>query len=247
MKNFFLVPLCLMMAFDAMADRRVKRIVISGDEIARVKTAIGIATIIQVPDRPNSVVVGDQNSFKVEYLDNAITIKPLMNGAKSNLYVFSDWNRFNVELITGKQNEADYIVYLDTKGRQINSSGSKPKPPKVKWKTINQAAQFAPLSILVKRIGIAAKKVVLIEFQIKSQVKNKIDPAWFWVKQQQKAIPIESIIFEKLVVKKDRPVKGVMQILVTDLASDKNSQIELRRKSQVSTIKLPKLSVLEGK
>ena len=49
----------------ANATERVRHISVANDQIITVKTAIGIATIIQVPDRPNSIVVGDQESFKV--------------------------------------------------------------------------------------------------------------------------------------------------------------------------------------
>jgi type IV secretory pathway VirB9-like protein len=73
------------------ADTRVRRVQVQSDQIVTIKTAIGIATIIQVPDRPNSIVVGDLSAFKVEYLDQAITIKPLHSGARSNLYVYTDY------------------------------------------------------------------------------------------------------------------------------------------------------------
>lgn len=92
---FFKTALC--------ADPRVRRVQVQGDRIVTIRTAIGIATIIQVPDSPNSVVVGDQSTFKVEYLDRAITIKPLTFGAKSNLYVYTDWKRYNVQLISGSE------------------------------------------------------------------------------------------------------------------------------------------------
>ena len=101
------------------ANQKVRRVEVEKDQIVKIKTAIGIATIIQVPDRPNSVVVGDSNSFKVEYLDQAITIKPVARGARSNLYIYTDWRRFNVELITGNDATADYVVYLDLPKRIV--------------------------------------------------------------------------------------------------------------------------------
>ena len=102
-----LASLLIFASFSDLAFARVRKVPVSGDQIVTVKTAIGIATIIQVPDRPNSVVVGDQESFKVEYLDQAITIKPLHSGAKSNLYVYTDWKRYNVQLTTGSEAIAD--------------------------------------------------------------------------------------------------------------------------------------------
>ena len=87
----------------ALASSRVKKVEVQKDQIVRVNTAVGIATIIQVPDRPNSVVVGDQDAFKVEYLDLAITIKPITPHGKSNLYIYTDYRRFNVELNSGPE------------------------------------------------------------------------------------------------------------------------------------------------
>src|SRR5690606_17824343 len=95
------------------ASGRVRKVEVKPDQIVTVRTAIGIATIIQVPERPNSIVVGDQSAFKVEYLDQAITIKPLHGSAKSNLYIYTDYRRFNVQLVTTSEPAADYVVYLE--------------------------------------------------------------------------------------------------------------------------------------
>jgi type IV secretory pathway VirB9-like protein len=84
--NPILWILLLIGSLPAFASERVRKIEVKPDQIVTVRTAIGIATIIQVPERPNSIVVGDQAGFKVEYLDQAITIKPLHSGARSNLY-----------------------------------------------------------------------------------------------------------------------------------------------------------------
>ena len=115
MNPFFIWIFLFFISFETFAaPSRVKRVPVLPDQIVTVKTALGIATIIQVPDRPNSLVVGDNEAFKVEYLDQAITIKPLHGGAKSNLYIYTDYRRFNVQLITGVEAAADYVVYLDT-------------------------------------------------------------------------------------------------------------------------------------
>src|SRR3990167_893132 len=103
----------LFVTLESNAGERVRRVPVQGDQIVTVRTSLGIATIIQVPDRPNSVVCGDQDAFKVEYLDQAITIKPISRGAKSNLYIYTDWKRYNVELVSGSEVAANYVVYLD--------------------------------------------------------------------------------------------------------------------------------------
>src|ERR1019366_1555630 len=104
MRNWFYAILFVTfmpLAVSAGGVQKVRKLHLKHDDIALVHTAIGIATIIQVPDRPTSVVLGDLSAFKVEYLDNAITIKPLSHLAKSNLYIYTEARRFNVSLATG--------------------------------------------------------------------------------------------------------------------------------------------------
>ena len=126
--NLFFWILLVTFPVASFASERVRHVAVQKDQIITVRTAIGIATIIQVPDRPNSVVVGDQNAFKVEYLDQAITIKPLHGGAKSNLYVYTDWRRYNVQLITGAESSADYVVYFDSQKEKAGlATGGKGK------------------------------------------------------------------------------------------------------------------------
>ena len=74
--SFALILAGIVGASPAIADAHVRRVAVQPDQIVTVRTAIGIATIIQVPDSPNSVVVGDQSAFKVEYLDRAIALTP---------------------------------------------------------------------------------------------------------------------------------------------------------------------------
>ena len=89
-----------------------RKVVVHRDEVVTVKTAVGIASIIQVPDQPTSLVLGDSAAFKVEYLNQAITVKPLHGHATSNLYIHTDFERYSVKLVAGAQAAADYVVYL---------------------------------------------------------------------------------------------------------------------------------------
>ncbi len=81
----------LVLSLSPSAWAKVRKVEVTKDQVVTVRTVIGIATIIQVPDKPNSIVVGDLAGFKVEYLDQAITIKPLDGRARSNLYIYTDF------------------------------------------------------------------------------------------------------------------------------------------------------------
>lgn len=233
--KIFLSILLVAFPIASFASERVRHVVVQKDQIITVRTAIGIATIIQVPGRPNSVVVGDQNAFKVEYLDQAITIKPLHGGAKSNLYVYTDWRRYNVQLITGSETAADYVVYLDAqkeKPKEIKST--------IRWMNISKNITDDSLTLKVNRIS-KSKDLVLIDFEFQSSKRDKIDPSWVWITQSGKTKPIHNLIFSSLEVKAHQNVKGLMQILRSDINESTPFKIELRRK-KTSYLTLPRVS-----
>lgn len=217
------------------ADVRVRRVQTQNDQIVQVKTAIGIATIIQVPDRPNSIVVGDQNAFKVEYLDQAITIKPLQIGAKSNLYIYTDYRRFNVQLVSGGQAAADYVVYLEQPKEKIKNTPLIWRPAKNFLK--NDALIFETLRTAKTRDGI-----LLLEFRVTSQKSEKFKADWIWLMQGGLVKPIHSLAFSGQELGPQKSIKGVMQILKNDVSLQYPLRIELRRK-KTTYLTLPKAAL----
>lgn len=224
-----MIPMCifvLLFSFEASASSgRVRKIAVQADQIVTVKTALGIATIIQVPDRPNSLVVGDTESFKVEYLDQAITIKPLHAGARSNLYIYTDYKRFNVQLMTGSEAQADYVVYLEHPKVKEDQPRSR-----LKWMHFSNSLRNESLSLEITRLGRTGDGVFLIEFRLRSKDKTEIDPKWLWLTQGGASKPIHRLAFSSLRVSEKQPVEGLIQILSKDVNSNEHLRLELRRK-----------------
>lgn len=213
------------------ADTRVRRVQVKADQIVAVKTALGVATIIQVPDRPTSVVLGDQSVFKVEYLDQAITIKPLHGGAKSNLYIYTDYRRFNVQLVTTDSGRSDYIVYLEHPKEKLKSSS-------VGWQKFNNQLKNENLTFETKRFAKTSDGVLLIEFEIRSSIKEKFRPEWLWLTQNGVGRPIHNLALSSQDLGSSRVAKGIIQVLRDDISKD-SLRIELRRK-KTSYLTLPK-------
>ena len=126
MYSFLLVVCFLLTTCFLPLQAKVRHVNLKPDEITTVKTAPGLATIIQVPDTPTRLVIGNKSAFKVEYLDKAVTIKPLRSLAGTNLYIYTDHHRYNVKLVSTKKTLADYVVYL------------KPRPPPTKPEITNK-------------------------------------------------------------------------------------------------------------
>lgn len=210
---------------------RVRNVEVVGDQIVTVKTAIGVATIIQVPDRPASLVVGDSEAFKIEYLDQAITVKPLRFGAKSNLYIYTDWKRFNVQLVTGNEHAADYVVYLKVPMKK------QPAPELVNWKDVALSAQKDDLKLSLKRIGWLKGEYVFLEFSLTGK-KCEVDPKWFWLTQKGKSKPVHRLLLSTLSLKQDAPLEGLLQVRLKDLNRE-SLEIEVRRKNMLQ-LKIPR-------
>lgn len=224
----------LIVIFPTFAWGRVRTVEVKQDQIASVKTALGVATIIQVPDRPNSIVVGDQGAFKVEYLDQAITIKPLRGGARSNLYIYTDYRRFNVQLVTTTEAEADYVVYLESPKEKITSTA-------LVWTNFRNHLKNDSLILETKRVAKTRDGVLLVEFEIRSEKRETLKPEWFWLTQSRITRPIHNLALSGGELGSDRVVKGILQILRDDVSDKESLRLELRRK-KLSFLTLPKVA-----
>lgn len=218
------------------AAQRVRRVEVHADQIVTVKTSLGIATIIQVPDRPNSVVVGDQDAFKVEYLDQAITIKPLSGGSKSNLYIYTDWKRYNVELVSGTEAAADYVVYLETPKEKSIVSKVKSN---ISWMKFSNTLRNDNLALNVKRVGKTKEGILLVEFTVTSKTKETFKPEWLWLTQDEAVKPIHNLFLSALEVTPQRSLLGVLQLIATDIDPGQSMRLEMRR-SRMSYLTITK-------
>jgi hypothetical protein len=217
---------------DEQSQPRVRKLHLKRDEIAQVKTAVGIATLIQVPDRPTSVVLGDTNAFKVEYLENAITIKPLSHSSKSNLYIYTEGRRFNVSLVTLPIPSADYIVYLEPEVTQVD-------PKREKWRDYRAEKRNHDLTVSVTRIG-KSDDFLMIAFQISALKSTTLKPDWIWVTQGGRTVAIQDLNLSGVNVTERNPISGFISIKVSDLKGVSPITFEMRSSMPIK-IKLPEV------
>lgn len=197
------------------------------DSVLTVKTALGIATIIQLSETIQSAIIGDQSGFKIEYIDKAVTIKPLRWGAKTNLYLVTDARRFNIRLVTGTQESADYIVYL-----------KKPEAPKpeTKWRNYGRGSTQKNLNLVVTRIGLTPGGFILIDALLTSTAPKymNIKPESIWIKQAGGIKVINSLFMSDSKVEKGKPLRLGISLAKSDLVKGKPIQIEISSEQTIS-------------
>ncbi|HXH75399.1 MAG TPA: TrbG/VirB9 family P-type conjugative transfer protein [Bacteriovoracaceae bacterium] len=231
-----LLWILLILSGEVMASGRVRYARPIKDQIVTIRVALGIATIIQVPDKPQSVIVGDQDSFKVEYLDQAITIKPLIPGVKTNLYVNTDWQRYNLELVTGSESAADYVVYLENP--QTPKKEVTERKETLKWKKFKNQLKNEEIIFEVGRVARSGAEL-LVEFSVKSRRDEKFDPGWVWVTQIGVSRPIQHLYLSGVDLSRGKIVSGSINLKSSDIYGHAPIRIELRRK-KLSYLTLPK-------
>ena len=168
------------------------------DEILPIRTAIGIATIIQVPDAIESAIIGDASAYKVEYLNNAVTIKPLRYGARTNLYLVTKSERYNLQLEAVAQSSADYVVYV--------KDGVRTKP--IRWAEVHLIFRKYFTNLTVMRIGHTNGGFLLINGSYSSRsaapelsdenpndtgAKTRLNSKYFWIYQGKSPIEIDTL------------------------------------------------------
>ena len=163
-----------------------------------IRTSPGFSTILQFDAKPTSVVLGDQDSFKIEYVGNSLTIKPLREGVKTNLFVFTDYDRFNFRLVSGQSN-ADYVVKVRRKGVIVpTEQHSKAKSPtviadlEVNSLRINESS--GDVTVAVSSVSHPrSKKAVIIHFSIHSPQPVAAENLTLW--QENTQIPFQELRF----------------------------------------------------
>lgn len=206
---------------------QIRKTQVKEDDILTVKTALGIATILQLPETIQSAIIGDQSGFKIEYLDKAVTIKPLRYGAKTNLYLVTGSRRFNLRLVSGGQDQADYIVYL-----------KKPELPKpeTKWRSVSRSATKNNLKLSVVRIGQGPSGFILIDALLTStqDLRTTIKPESVWIRQSGNSRVINSLFMSDSKVEKGKPLRIGISLAKSDLVLGKAVTIEVDSEQSVS-------------
>ncbi len=191
---------------------------LSPDGILNINTALGIATIIQLPETIQSIIIGDQSGFKVEYLDKAVTIKPLRWGAKTNLYLVTEKRRYNLRLQTLRQEAADFVVYVQNPKEETQ----------IIWRSFEKKIQTDYFTFELTRIGKSKAGFFILDGKIKSNENHIIKPEQFWILQDKESKVINGLYLSSLKVTPKYPLEFGISLATTDLNSKLPIVLELR-------------------
>lgn len=199
----------------------VRLIETSTDSVNRIQTALGYSTVVEFQSKPTQAVLGDQDAFKLEFVGNSVTLKPLLPRAKSNLFIFTEWGRLTFLITTGNATHADFLVRVklrtETRERESTPTGPRRKI-RVEKKSSAQGFTLAVLDFDISLDGRNPRDASLLRFELhSSEVAYGFQPASLGLKQRGKFIPIEQIYLDRLDLKpKSSPIQGTIAVLNQD-------------------------------
>ena len=211
MKSVLTFILILVFSVASMAVGSVRSVIPKEDEIIQIRTAMGIATLIQMPEAIQSAIIGDQTAFRLEPLDKSVTVKPLRYGAKTNLYLLADKKRYNLKLTTLNPDVADYIVYIKESQNKVSL---------VRWSLVNAKKEDDYKTVIIKRIGHSQGGFLLVEGEIRVSGNSAVTlkPENFWIRQNKDQKTINSLYISDTKVSKNQSVQFGLSIAKTDLS-----------------------------
>lgn len=228
----FLLFIPLLLSFDRTraSESRIRERIMKVDDILIVNTGLGIATIIQIPETIQSMIIGDQSAFKVEYVDRAVTIKPLRFSAKTNLYLITAGRRYDLKLQCVTQDLADYVVYVKQAKTDEN----------VRWRPVPVSAENGRIRFSINRIGATTDGFIVIDGLLTSRngESSTIAPKDFWVLQGGQSRVINSLFLSDHNVSKGKSVIIGLSVAKSDLVSNVPVTIDLTGDKKIE-LRLP--------
>lgn len=108
MKFILACVLCCSLAAQASGIRTVQ---VNDKKMQIINLKMGMATVLRFTAKPKKVVIGNQNYFSVEFIDNDLTIQPI-GKAETNMFVYTPYRTYGFILRVCSSCRSDDLVFV---------------------------------------------------------------------------------------------------------------------------------------
>ncbi len=114
MRASFLLVASLM----ASSAHSARTLFLSDTDMGQLRLTPGRSTILSFPVRPTKVVLANNGSFKVEFIENDLAVSALKPQAQGNLFVYMEGRRFAFDLRTVNAQGDEIVLVRDVIERE---------------------------------------------------------------------------------------------------------------------------------
>lgn len=188
--------LALLVSSDLFASN-VRTVAVNNDAMASVFLKMGKSTVLRFIEKPKKVVVGNQNYYGLEFIENDVAIQPI-GAVGTNLFVYTEHHTYGFLLTPGER--YDDLVFVLWKYPQVGKTDG-PRPAAVK--VVSPKLSFMVgdgLKIHVDKIqGPSTFGLHLIDCTIENVSKSELDISGMDLRATRggKALENQSVVIER--------------------------------------------------
>lgn len=155
----------------------IRTVFVNNKKMAPIYLKLGKTTVLRFPDKPKKVVIGNQNYFGVEFINNDLAIQPL-GGVETNLFTYGPHRTYGFILKSCTTCQHDDLIYVKWKARHSSIPKKKSQKQKIPgFKPVglkfdfNESLRF----LITKTIFDSERNLRIFDIQVKNFSKTKVD------------------------------------------------------------------------
>lgn len=213
MKKFVFIFLTLVLSlvlvnFYAYPEK-IRTVWMNDTKMQPINLQMGRASVLRFLDKPKKVVVGNQNYYSIEFVENDLTIQPL-GDVETNLFVYTSYHTYGFILRVCYYCHYDDLVFVRWKSKyqSAQSNGEKRKSRKTKSEPAVPMKFHVDdaLSVEIVKIALHHERALrIINLRIKNIGSTREGLSSVHIVASRKKIPLKH---QSYVIEKDRLESG---------------------------------------
>lgn len=153
---------------------QIRTIHMNADKMRSVNLKMGQSTVLRFTDKPKKIVIGNQNYYSVEFIENDVTIQPL-GRIKTNLFVYTSHHVYGFVLNPNSGSNYDDIVNVRWSSQGIVLKQRR-RVKSFKEKRVGQRIGLKSVSVDILKVIINDKRGThIIDFLVTNNTAKTIE------------------------------------------------------------------------
>lgn len=142
---------------------QIRNVNTNSEVMKDVHLKMGQSTVLRLDEKPKKIVIGNQNYYSVEFIENDITIQPL-GIFKTNLFVYTNNHVYGFILNPKENGNYDDVLHVNWVEKELQK-----QIQSYSIKNISHKISFDNFDIKIKNIIInSSRESHIIEFEIRN-------------------------------------------------------------------------------
>ena len=191
MKSLILISVLLCHSLVAQASG-IRTAYVNDTRMHPINLKMGKASVLRFAEKPVKVVIGNQNYYSIEFIENDLTIQPL-GKVETNLFVYTPYHTYGFILRVCSNCRYDDLVYVKWK--------SKYRPPLKQKKVKKRVPGFKVIGLrfnvgkevsttVIKTTVDTTRQLRFVDLQLKNRGKAKIGVATARIVATRGGVPL---------------------------------------------------------